>query len=262
VNAAEQLAGRVWGSAAFERIADGASPSHDALVEALDPRPGQRVLDVATGSGAVAVRAAARGATVTAVDVSADLLARARQAATEAGVDVTFITADAQSLPFERGDFELVASAQGIVFAPDHDAVARELARVCAPAGRLALTCPVPDGVPWRLARLLAAFSHGAADEWFAPFAWGIPRRVKRLLDDHFAVRVHRIDAPFRAASAREARDVYFDAFGPLVAVADALGPACRAELRTRVLELFRTYANADGVVAPRPLLLVVGDRR
>jgi SAM-dependent methyltransferase len=255
-------AGRIWGSAAFERIAEGAAASHDALVEVLEPGPANRLLDVATGTGAVALRAAARGASVTAIDVSAELLARAGRAARDAGIALDLRVADARNLPFERGAFDLVASAQGIVFAPDQEAVARELARVCAPGGRLALTCPAPDGFPYRLARLLAAFRFDATEEWFAPFAWGVPSRAEQLLAADFTLRFEQIDAPFRADSAREARDVYFDAFGPLAAVAQALGPACRAELRTRVLELFRRYVTSDGVVAPRPLLLVVGCRR
>ena len=259
MSAAAAAAGSIWSSAAFERIADGAAASHDALVTALDLAPGARLLDVATGTGAVALRAAERGAVVTAVDIAAELLERARRAATELDLSVEFHVADAERLPFPSSSFEVVASAQGVVFAADREAIARELGRVCKPGGVLGLTCPVGAGFALELAGILASFRPGA---WLGPFAWGDENEVKRLLGHDFELDFEKLAAPFRVATPHEGWHVYRESFGPLVGVLDSLGPAGSAELRVRVLELLARYVTPEGVVAPRPLLLVVGRRR
>ena len=254
--------GAIWGSAPFERIAAGAAASHEAVVRALDLVPGTRMLDVATGTGAVALRAAERGAVVTAMDIAPQLLDRARAAAREAGLAIEFCVADAEQLPFAAGSFDVVASAQGAVFAPDREAVARELARVCRPGGLLGLTCPIAAGFPFELARILASFRPGDREAWVRPFAWGDPAEAERLLGDEFAVAFAELAAPFRVATPREGWGVYSKSFGPLAELVASLGPAGRAELRMRVLDLLSRDVTPDGVVAPRPLLLVVGRRR
>jgi len=255
-------AGSIWGSAAFEQIAEGAAASHDVLVEALGIVPGTRVLDVATGTGAVALRAAERGALVTAVDIAPTLLERARTAALEAGLTIEFQVADAERLPFASSSFDAIASAQGAVFAPDREAVARELTRVCRPGGLLGLTCPIAAGFPFELARILASFRAGGREAWLRPFAWGDPLEARRLLDRDFELDIDELAAPFRVSTPREGWEVYRESFGPLADLLDSLGPAGCAELRARVIELLRRYVTAEGVVATRPLLLVVGRRR
>ena len=255
-------AGSIWGSAAFEQIAKGAAASHDVLVTALGIVPGTRVLDVATGTGAVALRAAGRGALVTAVDIAPTLLERARTDALESGLTIEFRIADAERLPFAPSSFDAIASAQGAVFAPDREAVARELARVCRPGGMLGLTCPIAAGFPFELARILASFCAGGRDAWLRPFAWGDPLEARRLLDQEFELDFEELAAPFRVSTPREGWHLYRKSFGPLADLLGSLGPAGSAELRARVIELLRRYVTADGVVAPRPLLLVVGRRR
>jgi len=252
-------AGSIWGNAAFEQLADGAAATHDALVTALGIVAGTRVLDVATGTGAVARRAAERGALVTAVDIAANLVERARGAAIDAGLSIDFRVADAERLPFESASFDAVASAQGVVFATNREAVARELTRVCRPGGVLGLTCPVAAGFALELARILASFRPGV---WLGPFAWGDESEVRRLLGRDFELEVEELAAPFRVPTPTEGWRVYRESFGPLAGVLDSLAPAGSAELRARVIELLHRYVTPEGVVAPRPLLLVVGRRR
>ena len=262
MSGATAAAGSIWGSAAFEQIADGAAASHDALVTALGIGAGTRALDVATGTGAVALRAAERGAAVTAVDIAANLVERARRVAIQRGLSIDFRVADAERLPFAPASFDAVASAQGVVFATAREAVARELARVCRPDGMLGLTCPVADGFPFELARILASFRVGARDAWLGPFTWGDEREAHRLLVRDFELDFEELAAPFRVSTPQDGWHVYRDSFGPLAGVLASLGPAGSAELRARVTELLRRYVTPDGVVAPRPLLLVVGRRR
>lgn len=258
MSAATAPAGSIWSGAAFEQIAAGAAESHDALVAALGIVPGSRVLDIATGTGAVALRAARRGAVVTAVDIAPALVARARRAAIDSGLSLEFRVADAERLPFPSRSFDAVASAQGVVFAPDREAVARELARVCRPGGLLGLTCPLAAGFALELAQILASFRSGT---WLGAFAWGDEREVRRLLEAHFELAFEEIAAPFRVATPQEGWRVYRESFGPLADVHASLGSAGRAELRARVVESLRRYVTLGGVVAPRPLLLVVGRR-
>jgi len=262
VTARAAPAGAIWGNAPFDRIAAGAAASHEAVVTALDLVPGTRVLDIATGTGAVALRAAEQGAVVTAVDIAPQLLERARGAALEAGLAIEFLVADVQQLPFAPGSFDAVASAQGAVFASDRETVARELARVCKSGGLLGLTCPIATEFPFELARILASFRTGTREAWLRPFAWGNPAEAERLLGRAFDLVFSELAAPFRVATPREGWDVYSESFGPLSDLLRSLGPAGRAELRARVLELLGRYVTSDGVVASRPLLLVVGRRR
>jgi SAM-dependent methyltransferase len=231
-------------------------------VKALRLGPGARVLDVATGTGPLAVRAAERGAVVTGVDIAPALLERARSAAAEASLSIEFRIGDAERLPFEASSFDVVASAQGAVFAADREAVGRELARVCRPGGALGLTGPIASGFPFELARVLASFRAGARDAWLRPFEWGDPEEVRHLLGRDFELDFGELAAPFCVSTPAGGWQVYRDSFGPLDAVLESLGSVGSAELRARVLELLRRYVTPDGVVAPRPLLLVIGRRR
>lgn len=137
-----------WSSAPFEIVAATAADIHEALLDRLDIRMGERVLDLATGTGAVAIRAAQRGGVVTGQDLAPALVDTARRLAADAGVTVEFEVGDCENLPYPDASFDVVCSAQGAVFAPDHRAVARQLARVCRPGGRVGLTA-------WRHRRLL-----------------------------------------------------------------------------------------------------------
>src|SRR5215213_1846145 len=130
----------MWGGAPWERVASTMAAIHDRLTAALVPRPGDRWLDVATGTGAVAIRAAREGASVTGLDLAPPLIETAKRLAAEQGLAIGFEVGDAEALPYPDASFDVVSSAHGVVFARDHAAVARELARVCRPGGRLGLT--------------------------------------------------------------------------------------------------------------------------
>ncbi len=126
----------------------------------------------------------------------------------------------------------------------------------------LGLTCPIAAGFPFELARILASFRAGARDALLGPFAWGDPEEARRLLDRDFELFFEELGAPFRVSTPRHGWHVYRESFGPLAELLGSLGPAGSAELRARVIELLRRYMAREGVVAPRPLLLVIGRRR
>ena len=109
------------------------------VVAAADVRPGERVLDIAAGSGNAAIPAALRGATVVASDLAPELFDVGRRLATEAGADIEWREADAEHLPFRDAEFDVALSTVGIMFAPHHEQAADELLRVVKPGGRVAL---------------------------------------------------------------------------------------------------------------------------
>ena len=113
----------VWGSGAYEPIVEITSEIHEALVAALHGQPGQRWLDIATGTGAVALRAAKTGAEVTGVDLAPALIEIARRNAATLGLNVRFETGDAEALPYEEASFDIASSAIGTQFAPDQSGV-------------------------------------------------------------------------------------------------------------------------------------------
>jgi ubiquinone/menaquinone biosynthesis C-methylase UbiE len=126
----------MWGNGPYQRITETITDIHDVVLERLAPQPGDRWLDLACGTGAVAERAAAAGATVTGVDLAPVLIETAKERAAELGLEIDYRVGDAENLELEDASFDKVSSTCGIMFAPDHEAVARELARVTTPAGR------------------------------------------------------------------------------------------------------------------------------
>lgn len=248
------LQGRIWSSAPFDAIAESAAPTHDALVEALGPVPGLTWLDVATGTGPVALRAARAGAEVTALDVAPALLATARLKAAGESLRIRFDLGAAESLPYRDGAFDVVSSAQGVIFALDPRAAAAELARVCRPGGRLGLTCLVRAGLSEAIGLRVGA--GGPA------LSWGEPAFVRELLGRWFELDFSHGDAPLVAPSAEAAADLYVRCYPPLRFFVDVLDCRdCAEEMRDELIRVFRHFETATGVRAPRPYLLVVGDR-
>jgi SAM-dependent methyltransferase len=248
-----ELQGAIWSAGSFEEIAAGAAPAHDALVAALAPNPGERWLDVATGTGAVAIRAARAGAHVTAVDIAPRMLATAKRLTAAAALRVRFDLGDAERLPYGDAAFDVVSSAQGVIFAHDPRAAARELARVCRPGGRLGLTCLVRGGLAEALSERVSA--GGPA------LAWGDRAFVDELLGRWFALSYAEGDAPFQAPSVEAAAALYARAYPPLRFFADWCGD-CAAGMEAELARLFRRYVLDGRVSAPRPYLLVTGTRR
>jgi SAM-dependent methyltransferase len=249
----------MWGSAPWERIAETLAPLHDHLVDALSPRPGERWLDVATGTGAVAARAAHMGAVVTGVDLAPRLLETARRLAAEKGLAISFDVGDCEDLPYKDASFDVVASAVGVIFAPDHSAVARELVRVCRLGGRLGL-------VSWRPNSAYSAVFEpfgpppepGAGD----PDEWGRREHVVDLLGDAFELTFVEGRHVLQGESAEAIWRLFTTAHGPLKARVQSLDPRRREQLHRAFLGYLETYRVDGGISAPDDYLLVLGTRR
>ena len=210
------------------------------LVNACSIRPGHRVLDVAAGTGNVAIRAAMKGASVVACDLTPEHFTRGRVGAAAAGVDLEWIQGDAEALPFDDSAFDVVTSCFGAMFAPDHRAAADELVRVCRPGGTIGLVSFTPEGTGGEFFALLAPYAPAAPAAANPPVLWGSEEHVRTLFGNRVsALKLSRQTYIERAPSPEDYCRLFMEAFGPLVAIRGSLdhNPARRTELDRRFLE-------------------------
>src|SRR3954454_1916871 len=137
----------VWAAGDYPDLARTIEPVSEEVVAAAGVGAGEEALDVATGTGNAALRAAARGARVTGLDLTPELLEVARGRAAEAGAEITWVEGDAGQLPFPDAAFDRVVSVFGAIFAPDHERTAAELLRVVRPGGTVAVAAWTPEGL-------------------------------------------------------------------------------------------------------------------
>jgi SAM-dependent methyltransferase len=251
----------VWGAGPYQRVTDGLADAHAHLISFTPPRYGERWLDVATGTGAVALRAAADGAAVTAQDIAPELVSIADERAIESGLTVDFRTGDCEAMPFEDGSFDTVSSAFGHMFSPDHAASAHEIARVCRPGGRVALLTWHPTQGVAELFAILKRYQQPPAGAG-SPFAWGDPDGVAELFGETFDLGFAKGESWHRAESAEALWRIFREDYGPTKVLADSLDPEQRAQLERECIEYFDTFRLADGTVAwRRSYLLTTGLR-
>lgn len=237
----------------WERLERANVGSQTALIELLDPQPGERFLDVGTGSGGLALLAARTGATVTGVDVAPDGIARASERARTEGLEATFEVGDAQSLSHPDGSFDVVASAYGVNFARDHRKAAGELARVTAPGGRLGLLLMPSESRTAGVFTLLRAFG-GERGDHPAAFA----DRVDALLGEGFELDVRLRETPAETSGGAEYDwDDAVENFAPLRQVVATLPEDRAADLRGKLEAHFAMWQGR-----PASYMLALGQRR
>ncbi len=249
----------IWSVGSYERIAARFSPVHDQLVQLLRIAPGDRVLDLASGTGEVAFRAARAGAIVTAIDLAEPMIEKARRRATEEGLDVTFHLGDVEYLPYEDDCFDVLASAFGLVFAPDHANVASELARVSCGGARLGFTAWKPNP---RLGELYRRFTDEPIEGREA-YEWGREDHVEDMLGEDFELEFEDGTLWFEASSGEDIWKLFSESAPPVVALIERLDGARAEEFHQAFVELYESYRTKDGDVrAPRRFLLVLGRRK
>ena len=236
----------------------------ETMVEAVDLRAGERVLDVASGSGNAALAAARRCATVTATDIVPELLAQVSARAVTELVPVETVTADAAHLPFEDASYDVVTSAIGVMFVPDQAAAAGELLRVLRPQGRLALASWCPDGFIGDLFRVTAKHAPAPAGGQ-SPFRWGTAEGLGELLGDEMVwTRQERVSLRMRYASPAAFVELFATTYGPTMKALARVDLATQEALLADLTELFASASIAtDGTYAADwDYLLAVGIRR
>jgi SAM-dependent methyltransferase len=196
-------------------------PLGPRLVDACAIGPGMRVLDVAAGTGNAAIPAARRGASVTASDLTPELLEAGRRRAEAEGVELEWIEGDAERLPFGDAEFDVVMSSIGVMFAPHHQDAADELVRTCRPGGTLGLLSWTPDGMLGALFRTMAPFAPPPPAGAQSPPLWGGEVHVRELLGARVALRtVQRQVLEITAFERPRDYGEYFkQRYGPTIAV-------------------------------------------
>jgi SAM-dependent methyltransferase len=233
-------------------------PLGPRLVAACGIGPGMRVLDVAAGTGNAAIPAAQTGADVTASDLTPELLQAGRRGAEAEGLELAWVEADAENLPFEDESFDVVMSCIGAMFAPHHDKTARELVRVCRPGGRIALLNWTPEGLIGELFRTMGPYLPAPPPGASPPPLWGSEDHVRELFgadvtDVVARKQTVRVD---RFSSGEEFRDYFKACYGPTIAVYRGLDASQAATLDVELADLARRFDQGGGALDWEYLLL------
>ncbi len=257
-------AATMWGLGDYRPIAEAIFPEAVALAEACDVRPGTSVLDVAAGTGNVAIAAARMGATVVASDLSPQMVAWGRERTAAEGLDVEWHEADAEDLPFEDERFDVVVSAFGAMFAPRPEVVANELFRVARTGGIVAMANWTADGFSGRSAALIASFAPPSPFELPTPTAWGEPGVVERRFAGLVSsLALERSAATFRFPSVESAR-AFFRANTGGEVILRRMAPDAFAAFDEEMLRLTHEFARPQegGIVIENAYLRVVARKR
>ena len=211
----------MWALGDYATVASEAIPDLGAaLVEACGVRRGMRVLDVAAGPGNAAIPAALTGASVVASDLTPELLEAGRAEAVRRGAELEWRQADAEALPFADGEFDVVLSCVGVMFAPDHQASADELVRVCRPGGTIGLINWTPQGFVGQMLAAMRPYVPAPPPDAQPPPLWGQEEHVSalfgaRVTDQAMVRQTTRVGC---FATPEEFRDCFKTCYGPTVA--------------------------------------------
>jgi SAM-dependent methyltransferase len=240
-----------WSSGDYGKVAWLTVPLARELITAVGLRPGARVLDVASGTGHVALEAARTFCDVTGIDYVPALVETARRRAAAEGLEVDFREGDAEDLPFADGSFDHVLSAIGVMFTADHDRAAAELVRVCRPGGRIGVASWTPAGFVGQMLKTVSQYAPPppAAKP---PTRWGAEESVRDLFGDRVTeVTTRTTVVTQRFLSAQHFADFFLVHYGPTRAAAGRLDDAGRTALRADLVELATRVGGAvDGTIA------------
>jgi ubiquinone/menaquinone biosynthesis C-methylase UbiE len=253
-----------WAAGDYAVIGTTLTLTGELLCEAVDLRPGARVLDVAAGNGNVTLAAARRWAVVTSTDYVPALLERGRARAVAEGLAVTFQDADAEQLPFADGSFDVVLSASGVMFTPSQERAAQELLRVCRPGGTIGLANWTPEGFIGHVFRTIGRHVPPPTGVQ-SPALWGTEARLRELFSAGIAtLTIQRRFFVFHYRSAQHWLDVFRTYYGPVLKAFAALDAAGQDALAGDLHALLERYnqGGSETLAVPGEYLEVVATRR
>jgi len=241
----------MWALGNYPRVADEiVGPLGSTLVNAVAITAADEVLDIAAGTGNAAIPAALTGASVTACDLTPELLDAGRRHAGTVSVGLQWDQADAERLPYPTAAYDAVISCLGVMFAPHHQDSADELLRVCRPGGRVGILSWTPDGFVGQMLKTLSPYAPPPPPGASPAPLWGDPEHVLNLLGDritdaHTERGARRVD---RFADASEWRDYFKTNYGPMVAVYRRIGddPDRVMALDTALVDLADAHDRGD----------------
>ncbi len=253
----------IWTAGDYDRFSRYMEGSAREFYERLDIAPNGQLLDVACGSGQVALMAAKDGMEVTGVDIASPLVERARARAQAEGLKVRFEEADAEALPFDDASFDVVVSLIGAMFAPRPDHVAKELLRVCVPGGTIAMANWTPQGFVGQMFKCVAKFI--APSGMPSPVLWGDEPTVRERLNHglsqlNMTRRQYLFSYPF---SPSEVVEFFLQYYGPTNRAFASLDDEGQAQLRQELETLWAAHnrAGANCTTVFAEYLEVIGVR-
>jgi SAM-dependent methyltransferase len=255
-----ERAASVWSSGGrdYEEIIRGVYDGIDTTVARLDPRPGERILDVATGTGITARACARRGAEVTGIDIATGLLDAAR--GLSSGLAIDYRLGDAEALPVADASFDAVVSTFGVMFVSRPEAASAELARVCKPGGRLALATWTPDGTIAEMFGVMRPYM--AAPPAVSPFDWGRRERLEALLGEAFDLNITTETSHYVETGGEAAWNTFVTGYGPTRMLAASLDDERRAALKRDFVAFHERFRQGQGIHVPRTFVVTTGIRR
>ncbi|MBV9735269.1 MAG: class I SAM-dependent methyltransferase [Acidisphaera sp.] len=265
VEAHNQRPAAVWstGGDAYDEISGQIASALEHCVRRIDPRPGERVLDVATGTGWTSRLLARSGAAVTGVDIASDLLAAASARAKARGLEISYELGDAEKLPYADGSFDAVVSTFGVMFASRPEAAAGELARVCRKGGRIGLATWLPEGNVYRMFVVMRSYMPPPPTPAPpSPFAWGSRDRVQELLGGAFDLKFEQGVTTYYDRDGAAAWQAFSTGYGPTKSLAASLDETRRAQLQRDFIAFHEGFATELGIATPREYLVTLGRRR
>lgn len=255
----------VWdsGGASYDAISRGIADSIEHCVLRLNPQPGEKILDLATGTGWTSRVVARRGAEVTGVDIGSHLVEAAAEKAKSESLAIAYEVGDAEALPFDDGEFDAVISTCGIMFASRPEAAASELARVCRKGGRIGLTTWLPDSNLFKMFLVMKPYMPPPPDPAPpSPFEWGKTERIAELLGSSFDLKFEKGISYYREPDGESAWRTFSTGYGPTKTLAANLDGSRRADLHRDFAAFHDGFRTDLGICVPREYLLTVGIRR
>ena len=257
----------VWNSPAglYDDISRTIADAIEHAVERLQPRSGERILDLATGTGwgsrVIAQRFPA--AKVTGADIADRMLEYARSAATTMKLDIEYQQADAEKLPFPDGSFDGIVSTFGVMFVGKPEAAAAEIARVVKKGGRVVLATWKDDSNVFKMFGVMKPFMPPPPQPAPpSPFAWGKYDRLEELLGAHFDLAFEEGTNKLRYASGEQAWNLWVNHYGPSRALASTLDDARRGEFKRDMIAWHETFKTELGYEQPRQYIVTRGIRK
>ena len=252
----------MWGNGPYQRVTETLTDLHELIMARLDPKPGDRWLDLACGTGAIAERAARAGADVVGIDLAPALIATANERAKVQGLKIDYRVGDCERLEgVDDASFDVVSSTCGIMFAPDHEATASQLARVVRPGGRIGLANWTPQGGVGRMFKMMGPFQPGPPPS--SPFDWGREERVRELLGDSFKLEIEQNVSTLDSRDGEEYWQLFATSYGPTKTLAESLPEERRKEFHQTWVDFFeKEYRDGDHIAHTREYLLILGTRR
>ena len=255
---------KTWASGNYARIGDTLVIMGELLCEAVDVHAGDKVLDVATGSGNTAISAARRFCNVTGIDYVPALIEHARKRAEAEGLQITFEVGDAEDLPYLDASFDVVLSTLGVMFAPDQEKTAEELLRICRAGGKIGLANWTPNGFIGHMFRTMG--KHVPPPPGIKPPPlWGTEERLRELLGEGVAsLEVRQHSYTWRYPSAKHFVEYFRSYYGPTLKAFESLDAEGQEALAKDLEELLERWNASDDatLIVPSEYLEAVAVRR